>query len=190
TTIVFKVSRSHLNQGSVATPILDNKFLFFKKWFRQLGDSAEDLRDESEKLVLREVFTSVEDSGSLSGYIRTYVFVRFSSPCSHREMYPPELNSDPYMGIPLLVQNFKTKWWDKFNDENFDFKYLDDFFKKNPRLCKSVAPDQTTSMFLQAKSNVSTLLTLAKTKKEYKKLMAEVLHSIDFDSENEKSSTS
>ncbi|PPD89321.1 hypothetical protein GOBAR_DD13734 [Gossypium barbadense] len=47
----------------------------------------------SEKLLLREVFTSVQDSGSLSGYIRTYVFVRFSSPCSHREMYSPEPNS-------------------------------------------------------------------------------------------------
>ncbi|MFQ6660432.1 hypothetical protein Gotur_028962, partial [Gossypium turneri] len=46
----------------------------------------------SETLVLREVFTSVQDSGLLSGYIRTYVFVRFSSPCSHREMYSPKLN--------------------------------------------------------------------------------------------------
>ncbi|KAG8491832.1 hypothetical protein CXB51_015087 [Gossypium anomalum] len=35
----------------------------------------------SEKLRLREVFASVQDSGSLSGYIRTYGFVRFSSPC-------------------------------------------------------------------------------------------------------------
>ncbi|KAG8496318.1 hypothetical protein CXB51_007470 [Gossypium anomalum] len=34
------------------------------------------------------------DSGSLSEYVRTYVFVRFSSPCSHRETYSPELNSD------------------------------------------------------------------------------------------------
>ncbi|MBA0879090.1 hypothetical protein Goshw_011793, partial [Gossypium schwendimanii] len=32
------------------------------------------------------------DSGLLSGYIRTYVFVIFSSPYSHREMYSPELN--------------------------------------------------------------------------------------------------
>ncbi|MFQ6664025.1 hypothetical protein Gotur_031282, partial [Gossypium turneri] len=45
------------------------------------------------KLLLREVFTSVQDSGSLLGYIRTYVLVRFSSPCSHREMYSPESNS-------------------------------------------------------------------------------------------------
>ncbi|KAG8498248.1 hypothetical protein CXB51_006867 [Gossypium anomalum] len=36
----------------------------------------------------------VLDSGSLSEYIRTYFFVRFSSPCSHREMYSPEPNSD------------------------------------------------------------------------------------------------
>ncbi|MBA0881683.1 hypothetical protein Goshw_020298, partial [Gossypium schwendimanii] len=47
----------------------------------------------SEKLVFREVFTSVQGSGSLLGYIRTYVFVRFSSLCSHREMYSPEPNS-------------------------------------------------------------------------------------------------
>ncbi|KAG8502475.1 hypothetical protein CXB51_000353 [Gossypium anomalum] len=40
----------------------------------------------SEKLRLREVFASVQDSGSLSGYICTYGFVRFSSLCSHREM--------------------------------------------------------------------------------------------------------
>jgi len=47
----------------------------------------------SEKLRLREVFTSAWDSESLPGYIRTYVFVRFSSPHGHREMYPPEPNS-------------------------------------------------------------------------------------------------
>ncbi|MFQ6649375.1 hypothetical protein Gotur_023433 [Gossypium turneri] len=47
----------------------------------------------SEKLVLREVFTFVQDGGSLSGYICTYVFMRFSSPCSHREMYSLEPNS-------------------------------------------------------------------------------------------------
>ncbi|KAG8501836.1 hypothetical protein CXB51_004103 [Gossypium anomalum] len=35
----------------------------------------------SEKLRLREVFASVQDSRSLSGYIRTYGFVRFSSSC-------------------------------------------------------------------------------------------------------------
>ncbi|MBA0755486.1 hypothetical protein Gogos_020970, partial [Gossypium gossypioides] len=47
----------------------------------------------SKKLLIHEVFTSVQDSGSLSGYIRTYVFVRFSSPYSHRETYSPKLNS-------------------------------------------------------------------------------------------------
>ncbi|KAG8493438.1 hypothetical protein CXB51_010785 [Gossypium anomalum] len=47
----------------------------------------------SEKLRLREVFSSVQDSGSLSGYIRTYGFVRFSSPCSHREIQSLKLRS-------------------------------------------------------------------------------------------------
>ncbi|MFQ6657286.1 hypothetical protein Gotur_027026 [Gossypium turneri] len=46
----------------------------------------------SEKLLFREVFTSMQDSGSIPGYIYTYVFVRFSSPCSHRKMYSPESN--------------------------------------------------------------------------------------------------
>ncbi|MFQ6658451.1 hypothetical protein Gotur_027724 [Gossypium turneri] len=40
----------------------------------------------SEKLRLREVFTSARDSESLPGYIRTYVFMRFSSPNGHREI--------------------------------------------------------------------------------------------------------
>ncbi|MFQ6665186.1 hypothetical protein Gotur_032011, partial [Gossypium turneri] len=60
----------------------------------------------SEKLLLREVFTSVQDSGSLLGYIRTYVFVRFSSPCSHREMYSPEPNS---IERPIMEREFLSK---------------------------------------------------------------------------------
>ncbi|MFQ6655857.1 hypothetical protein Gotur_026223 [Gossypium turneri] len=40
----------------------------------------------SEKLHLREVFTSAWDSESLPGYICTYVFVRFSSLYGHREI--------------------------------------------------------------------------------------------------------
>ncbi|MFQ6645792.1 hypothetical protein Gotur_019669 [Gossypium turneri] len=60
----------------------------------------------------------------------------------------------------------------------------------NPRLCKSAAPDQTIAKFLQAKSTVSAMLDQAKTKKEYKKLMAEMLSSLDFEFEDEKSSAS
>ncbi|KAG8502631.1 hypothetical protein CXB51_001150 [Gossypium anomalum] len=53
----------------------------------------------SEKLCLREVFTSAWARGSLLGYICTYVFVRFSPPHGHREMYSPELNIGPYEPI-------------------------------------------------------------------------------------------
>ncbi|KAH1055958.1 hypothetical protein J1N35_034023 [Gossypium stocksii] len=60
----------------------------------------------------------------------------------------------------------------------------------DPRLCKSAAPNQTTTKFLQAKSTVSAMLAQAKTKKEYKKLMAEMLSSMVFESEDEKSSAS
>ncbi|MFQ6654951.1 hypothetical protein Gotur_025712 [Gossypium turneri] len=34
---------------------------------------------------------------------------------------------DQYTGIPLLVRNYRTKWWDKFNGEKYDSKYLDNF---------------------------------------------------------------
>ncbi|MBA0708947.1 hypothetical protein Golax_024025, partial [Gossypium laxum] len=40
----------------------------------------------SEKLVLREVFTSVQDSGSLLGYIRIYVFVLIHVQLQNREL--------------------------------------------------------------------------------------------------------
>ncbi|MFQ6654558.1 hypothetical protein Gotur_025487 [Gossypium turneri] len=64
----------------------------------------------SEKLLLREVFTSVQDSGSLSGFIRTYVFVRFSSPCSHKEMYSPEPNS--VQKGDSLMEGYVSELWD------------------------------------------------------------------------------
>ncbi|MFQ6643866.1 hypothetical protein Gotur_017669 [Gossypium turneri] len=60
----------------------------------------------------------------------------------------------------------------------------------NPRLCKSVAPNHTIAKFLQAKSIATAMLAQAKTKKEYKKLMAEMLSSLDSESEDEKSSAS
>ncbi|MFQ6655992.1 hypothetical protein Gotur_026288 [Gossypium turneri] len=60
----------------------------------------------------------------------------------------------------------------------------------NPRLCKSAAPDQTIVKFLQAKSTTSAMLAQAKTKKEYKKLMAEMLSSLDSESEDESSASS
>ncbi|MBA0707535.1 hypothetical protein Golax_019572, partial [Gossypium laxum] len=55
---------------------------------------------------------------------------------------------------------------DKFHDEKYDSKYLDNFFNKNSILCKSTAPNQTTIKFLQAKSRASAMLAQAKTKKE------------------------
>ncbi|MBA0729797.1 hypothetical protein Golax_022586 [Gossypium laxum] len=66
------------------------------------------LLSESEKLHLREVFTSARDSESLLGYICTYVFVRFSSPHGHREMYSPELNSV----CDSLTKGYVSKLWD------------------------------------------------------------------------------
>ncbi|MBA0850767.1 hypothetical protein Goshw_006390, partial [Gossypium schwendimanii] len=73
--------------------------------------------------------------------------------------------------------------------EKYDSKYLDNFFNKNPRLCKFAAPDQTTAKFLQVKSIAIAMLAQAKTKKQYKKLMAEMLSSLDSESEDESSAS-
>ncbi|MFQ6660302.1 hypothetical protein Gotur_028891 [Gossypium turneri] len=95
------------------------------------------------------------------------------------------------------MNNIKTnrmhKWYQflfKYRYFFINSNYLDNFFNKNTRLCKSAAPDQTTVKFLQAKSTASAMLAQAKTKKEYKKLMAEMLSSLDSQFEDEKSSES
>ncbi|MBA0777937.1 hypothetical protein Gotri_005884 [Gossypium trilobum] len=62
--------------------------------------------------------------------------------------------------------------------KNMIKKYLDNFFNKNPILCKSAAPDQTIEKFLQAKSTANAMLAQAKTKKEYKQFMAKMLSSL------------
>ncbi|KAG8502568.1 hypothetical protein CXB51_000017 [Gossypium anomalum] len=76
----------------------------------------------SEKLLLREVFTSVQDSGSLSGYIRTYVFVRFSSPYSHRETFFDKVEDNAAVRIwaetaqqekgDSLTEGYVSELWD------------------------------------------------------------------------------
>ncbi|MFQ6663830.1 hypothetical protein Gotur_031188 [Gossypium turneri] len=53
----------------------------------------------------------------------------------------------------------------------------------------SAAPNQTTTKFLQAKSTARAMLAHAKTKKEYKKLMADMLSSLDSESEDESSAS-
>ncbi|MBA0753944.1 hypothetical protein Gogos_021973, partial [Gossypium gossypioides] len=97
---------------------------------------------------------------------------------------------DLRVGFPLLVRNFRTKWWENFDVEKYDSIYLDNFFNKNPRLCKYAVLNQITTKFIQAKSTASAMLAQAKTKKEYKKLMAEMLNSMDSSSKDEKFTTS
>ncbi|MFQ6623823.1 hypothetical protein Gotur_003505 [Gossypium turneri] len=63
-------------------------------------------------------------------------------------------------------------------------------FPKEIAVSSQTASDQTTAKFLQAKSTTSAMLAQAKTKKEYKKLMAEMLSSLDSESEDESSASS
>ncbi|MFQ6629530.1 hypothetical protein Gotur_007706, partial [Gossypium turneri] len=57
-------------------------------------------------------------------------------------------------------------------------------------ILKQVKGDQITTKFIQAKSTASAMLAQAKTKKEYKKLMAEILNSMDSSSKDEKFTSS
>ncbi|MFQ6643861.1 hypothetical protein Gotur_017669 [Gossypium turneri] len=67
---------------------------------------------------------------------------------------------------------------------------LQDVFPKDIAVSPQTAPNHTIAKFLQAKSIATAMLAQAKTKKEYKKLMAEMLSSLDSESEDEKSSAS
>ncbi|MFQ6652557.1 hypothetical protein Gotur_024366, partial [Gossypium turneri] len=67
---------------------------------------------------------------------------------------------------------------------------LQDVFLKEIAVSSQTAPDLTTAKFLQAKSTASAMLAQAKTKKQYKKLMAKMLSSLDSESEDKKSSAS
>ncbi|MBA0676281.1 hypothetical protein Goari_017771, partial [Gossypium aridum] len=50
-----------------------------------------------------------------------------------------------------------------------------------------MVPYQTTAKFLQTKSTASAMLPQAKTKKEYKKLMAKIFSLMNYGSEDKKS---
>lgn len=71
---------------------------------------------------------------------------------------------DPQNGALVVVRTFKTKWWDKFDDRKYDHQFLNNWFNKNPKFCKTGKLSQETARFLQAKSNASALLAQAKVK--------------------------
>ncbi|KAG8493663.1 hypothetical protein CXB51_011712 [Gossypium anomalum] len=91
----------------------------------------------SEKLPLREVFTSAWDSGSLSGYICTYVFVRFSSPCSHREIELSMENEsldkvEDSAAVRIWFKKMRLEKYDslieRYVSELWDFTRIDPFY--------------------------------------------------------------
>ncbi|MFQ6623742.1 hypothetical protein Gotur_003741, partial [Gossypium turneri] len=157
----------------------DTQFKFpnwFQEWWNWYGPSSFDILPEKIQNLWPKFFDKFHPEPDQKHIYMTIHF--FSKLCiSWIVSWNYSYEQDQHTRIPLLVRNYRTKWWDKFNDEKYDSKYLDNFFNKNPRLCKSAAPDQTTTKFLQAKSTTSAKLAQAKTKKEYKKLMAEMLSS-------------
>ncbi|MFQ6634278.1 hypothetical protein Gotur_011709 [Gossypium turneri] len=90
--------------------------------------------------------------------------------------------------LHILAKELFNGWHFKLLDSQKPQQYYENIL--NPRLCKSAAPDLTTAKFLQAKSTASAMLAQAKTKKEYKKLMAKMLSSLDSKSKDKKSSAS
>ncbi|MFQ6645788.1 hypothetical protein Gotur_019669 [Gossypium turneri] len=87
----------------------------------------------------------------------------------------------------ILAKELFNGWHFKPLDSKTPEQYYENILVQTG---SSAAPDQTIAKFLQAKSTVSAMLDQAKTKKEYKKLMAEMLSSLDFEFEDEKSSAS
>ncbi|MFQ6671132.1 hypothetical protein Gotur_035762 [Gossypium turneri] len=113
----------------------------------------------------------------------------FLKEASLQDVFLKEIAVSSQTATQKSSQYFPNKYFEKI------LVIEEEFSEKPPhilnlKLCKSAAPDQTTAKFLQAKSTASAMLAQAKTKKEYKKLMAEMLSSLDFESEDEKSSAS
>ncbi|MFQ6636787.1 hypothetical protein Gotur_013257 [Gossypium turneri] len=78
--------QAHFRGGEISCPNSWDMTFSLSEMIANLIYPSHTLLSGSDKLRLREVFTSAWDSGSLSGYIRTYVFVRFSSPHGLREI--------------------------------------------------------------------------------------------------------
>nr|KJB23561.1 hypothetical protein B456_004G105300 [Gossypium raimondii] len=188
----FLMNNQHMRHSWLIYFKYGTQFKFpnkFQEWWNWYGPSSFEILPEKIQNLWPKFFDKFHPGPDQKHIYRTIYF--FSKLCiSWIVSWNYSYEQDQHTGIPLLVRNSRTKWWDKFNDEKYDSKYLDNFFNKNPRLCKSAAPDQTTAKFLQAKSTASAMLAQAKTKKEYKKLMAEMLSSLDSKSEDESSASS
>ncbi|MFQ6658191.1 hypothetical protein Gotur_027567, partial [Gossypium turneri] len=81
------------------------------------------------------------------------------------------------------------KWIESFS-QSPEVALTFSLMKEETPFKQIAASNQTIVKFLQAKSTASAMLAQAKTKKEYKKLMAEMLSSMDSESEDEKYSAS
>ncbi|MBA0845038.1 hypothetical protein Goarm_022980, partial [Gossypium armourianum] len=86
----------------------------------------------SEKLFLREDYTSVQDSGSLSGYIRTYVFDSYDPIMEKRQQKKGDSLSEGYMSklwdftwINMTQNNLQElkEIWDQWDDETKQLFY-------------------------------------------------------------------
>ncbi|MBA0849610.1 hypothetical protein Goshw_018072, partial [Gossypium schwendimanii] len=80
----------------------------------------------SEKLALREVFTSVQDNGSLSGYIRTYVFESAGSGTLSLEQNRIQRALRAYTSVTQNnLQELKEIWpqWDDEVKQLFYYNY-------------------------------------------------------------------
>ncbi|MFQ6661932.1 hypothetical protein Gotur_029931, partial [Gossypium turneri] len=84
----------------------------------------------------------------------------------------------------------QIKKWIESLSQSLEVALVFSQMKEETPLKQNTAPDQTTAKFLQAKSIASVMLAQAKTKKEYKKLIAEMLCSMDFEFEDKESSVS
>ncbi|MFQ6661993.1 hypothetical protein Gotur_029975 [Gossypium turneri] len=87
---------------------------------------------------------------------------------SLQDVFPKEITVSSQTATQKSLQYFPNKYFEKILVMEEEFSEKPPHIL-NPRLCKFVAPDQTTTKFLQAKSTASAMLAQAKTKKEYQK---------------------
>ncbi|MFQ6643859.1 hypothetical protein Gotur_017669 [Gossypium turneri] len=190
-----------------------------KKWIESLSQSPEialAFSQMKEETPLKQIAT---EAAKISKNIEIFLHKPKSlknvlKETSLQDVFPKDIAVSPQTGTQKSSQYFSNKYFEKilvieeqFSEKHphilakelfngWHFKPLDSqkpqqYYENIPvQTGSSVAPNHTIAKFLQAKSIATAMLAQAKTKKEYKKLMAEMLSSLDSESEDEKSSAS
>ncbi|MFQ6653292.1 hypothetical protein Gotur_024760, partial [Gossypium turneri] len=94
---------------------------WFQEWWNWYGSSSFEILLEKIQNLWPKFFDKFQPKLDQKNIYRTIHF--FSKLCiSWIVSWNYSYEQDQYIGISLIVRNYKTKWWDKFNDEKYDSK--------------------------------------------------------------------